>query len=403
MEEQEREETLFAPHLFLPIVLVLAVGVVLVIVAIVPKHKPDQAAYAGSNSAGTPVGSNRGISPAPPVKSKHPQAIDVLPEAQSPSEPAPTPASAETVAPGLSPSSEEKRSQSPGPGGPPQQKPEPPPLEQPAEAESQKPQEEPPRWRHGPITLRTSLFGYEDRGVTGQLRRRGRIAPVGKRYLFISMDLLWAGPDSNTILITPEEEALSTVQLRSPPGASKAGPKTFDPLGVVVRPPNPLLPFSLEPIDARAGGETKLRLAFLVPERLESVTLLIEAQEREEIKLPPAERVALDRLVGFWTQSQEALSKLRYADPLLDALAREEVRLLHLRRGPTGAVELSIQSAGITSAPLVVLPDGRAAGFSLQRGQHLLPAKLRITDAGSTIVLTVGQNDEASFVFDRMR
>jgi hypothetical protein len=240
-------------------------------------------------------------------------------------------------------------------------------------------------------------------GVTGQLRRRARIAPVGKRFLFISTELFWTGLDSNTILIAPDEEALSTVQLRSPPGASEGGPRTFDPVGVVVRPPNPLVPFSMEPIDAQAGEEIDLRLAFLVPERLESVTLLIDGQEREEIKLPPAERVAPDRLVGFWTQSQEALSKFRYADPLLDALAREEVRLLHLRRGPTGSVELSIQSAGITSASLVVLPDGRAAGFSLQYGQHFLPAKLRITDAGSTIILTVGQNDEASFVFDRMR
>jgi hypothetical protein len=226
---------------------------------------------------------------------------------------------------------------------------------------------------------------------------------VGKRYLFISTDLLWTGPDSNTILIAPGEEALPTVQLRPPPTAFKGGPRTFDPVGVVVRPPNPLSPFSLEPIDARAGEEIKLRLAFLVPEQLESATLLIEGREREEIKLPPAERAAPDRLVGFWTQSQEALSRCRYADPLLDALAREEVRLLHLRRGPTGSVELSIQSAGITSAPLVVLPDRRAAVCSLQRGQHFLPAKLRTTDAGSTIILTVGQNGQASFVFDRMR
>jgi hypothetical protein len=402
MKEQEREETLFAPHLYLPIVLVLAVGVVLVILAIVPEHKPDQPAHAGSDTAETAAVSDRRTTSVPQERSKPPQAIDDSPEAQGSSQSAPTRASAETVAPDLSPPAQENGLELPTPGGPAQRKPQPAPPDQPDEAKPQEPQQEPPRWRHGPITLRTSLFGYEEPGVTGPVRRRGRIAPVGQRYLFISTDLFWTGPDSNTIVIAPEAEAAPTVQLRSSPGALKRGPRTFDPVGTVVRPPDPLTPFSLEPIDVRAGEKIRLRLAFRVPERLESVMLLIEGQEREEIKLPPAERVAPDRLVGFWTQSREALSKFRYADPLLDALAREEVRLLHLRRGPTGAVALSIQSAGIVSAPLVVLPDGRAAGFSLQRGQHVLPAKLRTTDAGSTIILTVGQDEEASFVFERM-
>jgi hypothetical protein len=150
-----------------------------------------------------------------------------------------------------------------------------------------------------------------------------------------------------------------------------------------------------------SGGEARLRLAFLTPENLDSVFLLVEGKQREQVKLPPPERLVPDRLLGFWRKSEEAILRFRYGDPLLDALARQRVRLLHIRRPSTGSTELYIQAAGIGSTSLVMVPNAFTGTLTLKRGGHLVPARLRSIDGGSTLVLYAGDKD-AAFLFDRV-
>ncbi len=249
------------------------------------------------------------------------------------------------------------------------------------------------QWWLGPLTARARVF-LIDRMDEDGLRRRYRPAPIGQRYVALSLTLRWEGPKTREIILDGSARGRPTVSLL-------ADDKPYEPLGrLTAESPLPT-PLSTERVAVTRGDPVSLELVFLVPEEIQSFTLRIERQSHGTIELPAATRTRPAELAGLWRKARGQVIPLRYDDPVIDALADPRCRRLRIAHNQMGLLQAILPFAAVTSSPILSGDNTAAIPITLSRGNHTQPAMLRLTEGGASLLLYVGEQPNATFLFER--
>lgn len=251
------------------------------------------------------------------------------------------------------------------------------------------------QWWHGSTKVSWRLFLY-DRVDAGGLRRRGYPAPIGERYVIVSTSLRWDGKEVPPIVISADSSDPPTLRLRHEG-------TWFAPLGRLQGGSNSLNVLSTHPTMTQPGETVDVEVAFIVPESIESVSLVVGGVEGDVFELPPGDPIDVQSLIGRWRKSPGQLAPIRYAAPFINAISDDRGELAIILRNRLGFTELTLPGASIISNPLNERSAaGNALALTLSRGTDVLEATLRTTDDGDSFLLYASA-DQAVFLFERVR
>ncbi len=251
------------------------------------------------------------------------------------------------------------------------------------------------QWWHGSTTVSCRLFLYDRLDAGGQ-RRRGYPAPIGERYVIVSTFLRWDGQEGHPVVISSDSPDPPTLRLRHQG-------TWFDPLGRIENDSDPLHVLSTSSTTTRPHETVHVEVAFIVPESIESISLIVGGMEGKTFDLPPAGPIDVQSLIGRWHKSPGQLAPLRHADPLINAITDHRGELALISRNRRGFTELALPAASIVSSPLNErTANGSALVLTLSWGTDASEATLRITDNGESFLLYTSI-DQAVFLFERVQ
>jgi hypothetical protein len=213
--------------------------------------------------------------------------------------------------------------------------------------------------------------------------------------VILSTWLRWDGLKGQELVTSGASSGPPTVRLRH-------GNVWVDPLGRLSDLADPLRPFVGPPVILLSPGKpVDVTFAFLVPEAVGSVALVVGGQMGELIALPEADSFEIEAVVGRWRRSPGQLGPIRYADALLDVISGDGGASGLIARDLRGFTTFSLPAVSVTSGPL---SQRQAAGSSmslvLSRGSETTEAALRAGERGQVLLLYVGRNDVV-FLYER--
>ena len=249
-------------------------------------------------------------------------------------------------------------------------------------------------WQVGEVSIEPSVFLF---GIGEPPEKQWFMpAPADRRYIIASLSLTWDGRKSRRLTLMTSSSGLPTIRLTD-------RTNRYLPLGRLTERRNYFAPLSRESIEF-ASGETKtMDIAFLVPSQVGQVTLVVDGSGNGAFKLEAPSMVTPANLIGIWRRPRSQLHSLRYEDALADGIADSACRTLRIVETPAGFVELQIPCANGRSIPLKEAAANNVLNTRIKSDAGERPCRLRVIDGAKALILYVGENESAAFLYERLQ
>lgn len=165
--------------------------------------------------------------------------------------------------------------------------------------------------------------------------------------------------------------------------------------------------FDITPLDLAGREEVSdLVIAFIVPTHWRDGTLDGPGFTTGQIRLPvtDGEPVSPDDVVGWWRRTPDQPMRVRYVNPVLDALAESRVeRMLLNTDGRAGLANMFVPFAEIAGD--IQWPSGQTksvtAEINLRRGGSALSGYVRFADRGNVLVVYASDAPYEQIIYHR--
>lgn len=221
-------------------------------------------------------------------------------------------------------------------------------------------------------------------------------APPDRRYIVASLSLTWDGRHSHTLTSTISSRGIPTFRLTD-------RSNRYFPLGRLTDRRNHLAPLSQESIVFGAGETKILDIVFLIPSQVGQVTLVVDGKRCGKFDLEAPAMVTPRELVGDWRRTYPQFHSLRFEDALANRIADAACRTLRITETLPGVVELQIPCAGGRSMPLLENIAKNVLNIKIRAGAEERSCRLRVIDRAKALLLYVGKDESAAFLFERLQ
>ena len=221
-------------------------------------------------------------------------------------------------------------------------------------------------------------------------------APADRRYIVASLLLTWDGRDTHTLTSAVSPAGLPTVRLTD-------GTNRYLPLGRLTDRRNHLKPLSQESMEFAAGETKMLDVVFLVPSHIGQVTLVVDGKHSGKFDLETPSMVTPRDLVGDWRRVHPQFHAIRYPGALANGIADPACRTMRITEKMVGVVELQIPCANGRSMPLLESVPKDVLNIKIKSGTDERLCRLRVIDRAKALLLYVGEDESAAFLFERLQ
>ena len=201
------------------------------------------------------------------------------------------------------------------------------------------------------MTVKTGVFLVEP-GMLGSGGRYLHAAPIGQRYVFVSVVLTWEGEQTREIRFRSDGGTSASIQL----GVLD---ERIDPVGRVVPDPGPLRPVATDSMVLEPGARSAFEVVFALPEAVVEANLLVDGRVHLPLTIPGDAPSPPSTWVGTWRRGAETIGPMRYGRPLLDALVGSDARVMKIQQRLDGLTVVSVPSASISSDGEVDTRNGK--------------------------------------------
>ena len=248
-------------------------------------------------------------------------------------------------------------------------------------------------WWYGPVTVKTGVFLVEP-GMLGSGGRYLHAAPIGQRYVFVSVVLTWEGEQTREIRFRSDGGTSASIQL----GVLD---ERIDPVGRVVPDPGPLRPVATDSMVLEPGARSAFEVVFALPEAVVEANLLVDGRVHQSLTIPGDAPSPPSTWVGTWRRGAETIGPMRYGRPLLDALVGSDARVMKIQQRLDGLTVVSVPSASISSDGEVDTRNERSIDIHLVKGDLREAATLRAIRGGAALLLYVGSDRSVVLLYER--